>query len=88
MILDRVAAKVPPGAVVSSSTLSRAHKYLIRTLLTETAGEAWESYRAKMAGRFQQEMDAALGASGVDTDQDGAVEENEGYFAGIEMMRA
>lgn len=87
-ILDRVASSVDPGAVVSSTALSRAHRYLIRALLAETGGEAWEDYRKRMAQRFDEEMAAALSAAAVDNDGDGAIEPNEGWYRGLVVSRA
>lgn len=78
-IMDRVAAKVAPGAIVNASSLSRAHRYLIRELLAETGGEAWEEYRKRMARRFEEELNAALGATAVDDNQDGVIQPNEGW---------
>lgn len=87
MLLELVAARVPPGAVVSSAALSAAHRYHLRALLAETAGEAWEPYRERMAKRFAETLDAALGAAPVDTDQDGAVEKHEAWYRGVEITR-
>jgi len=88
MLMDRVAARVDPGAVVSSGALARAHRYLIRALLAETAGDGWDAYRKTMAQRFAEELEAALGAAAVDDDQDGVIDPREGWRRGFVVERA
>ncbi|HEY6017591.1 MAG TPA: hypothetical protein VIU16_12460 [Gaiellaceae bacterium] len=87
-ILDHVAAKVDPGAIVSSTALSRAHRYLIRALLAETGGDEWAAYRDDMRKRFAEVLDGALGAAAIDNDGDGVIEPNEGWMRGIPLARA
>jgi hypothetical protein len=88
MILRRVATKVAPGALVGTIDLTTAHGYLVRALLAETSGEDWAAYRDDMRTRFTQEMDAALAGGPIDSDQDGAIEPNEGWYLGIPVSRA
>ncbi len=78
MLMRRVAAKVDPGAIVGALDLTTPHLYLARMLLAETGGEAWEPYRERMAERFTEEFEAALGTMAVDNDQDGVIEQHEG----------
>lgn len=77
-ITDRVAAKVDPGALVSGTALSRAHRYLCRVLIAETGGPDWSDYRDRMAQRVNEIFDGSLAATAVDDDQDGASEAHEG----------
>lgn len=79
MVLERVAAKVDPGAIVGALNLTTAHAYLARAVLAETAGNDPDAvaYRELMTQRFNEQLEA-LGTMPVDNDQDGAIESNEG----------
>jgi hypothetical protein len=88
MLTNRVATKADPGAVVGALDLTIAHAYLCRELMVETSGEDWQAYRELMAKRCTEELDAALAATTIDTDQDGAIASHEGAFRGVELLRA
>lgn len=87
MILNRVAQNYAPGALVGTIDLTDVHALLIRSELALIAGAEFQEYRDKLAQRFQEELDACLGAAAFDNNQDGAVASNEGFLHSIRLSR-
>ncbi len=79
MLLEKIAVKIAPGAVLRTRDMTIPHGYHVRMLALENAGPEYKEARELMGARFQQEFDAALAAGPVDDDQDGAVESHEGW---------
>lgn len=87
MILNRVASTVNPGAVVGTVDLTVAHSFLVRSELALTAGPDFIEYRTQMAQRFAEELEAALAACTVDTNEDGIIAANEAFRRVIHLVR-
>jgi hypothetical protein len=87
MLLAHVASRLDPGAAVGTVQLTTAHGYLVRALLLETAGPDYATDYERAMQRYQAERDAALTLIGIDNDQDGVVEEHEGFFKTIPLVR-
>lgn len=87
MILHAVASKVAPGALAGAIDLTIPHGYLVRALLAENAGLDFEPHRAQLMARYSYELETALAATAIDSDQDGAVESNEGWFRSVPVLR-
>ena len=79
-LLLRVSASESVGGLQGVLDLSTAHSYLVRATLAECAGPEWAAYRDDMRKQYESEVKTALSAASYDTDQDGAVEPNEGFW--------
>ena len=85
-VLTRLAAKVEPGALQGAVALSVCHGYVVRETLAETIKD--EEYRALMAKRASEELDAACMRSKWDVNADGIPERQPAFFAGIRVRRS
>jgi hypothetical protein len=83
----RIAAKKEPGALIGAIDLTTPHGYLFRALLAETAGPDFEEYRKLMVARYGETLDEVLASAAFDDDQDGAAEDHERWYRGIDVMR-
>mgnify|MGYP006959990976 CR=1 FL=1 len=87
MILNRVAQNFAPGALVGTIDLTDAHGFLVRSELALNAGAEFQEQRDKLTQRFQEELDATLGAAAFDNNQDGVIAANEGFLHSIRLSR-
>ena len=69
--------------------MTDAHGYMVRYLLSETAGEGDEvkSYRDMMSKRFSQELDAAVSTAAYDPNQTGATKTGAVSVQGRRLVR-
>ena len=87
-ITDELATKGRvPGGYVGTINLKRAHGYLVRALLAETAGDDASAYRDDMRERFRQEMDRTLAGLSYDEGQTGDAQAGASSYRGIPLVR-
>jgi hypothetical protein len=90
-LLDKIAAKVPPGAVVGTIDLTRAHCFLVFIeLLTMGANNAeTRELLAFLERKFAESFTETLGRLAIDSDQDGdAVTGEKGFVvSSIKVIR-
>lgn len=76
-----------PGGFAGTITLTRAHSYLVRALLAETAGDDAAGYRDDMRERYAQERDAALAVTSYEAAQTGATKSGAAAWRGLQIVR-
>lgn len=76
-----------PGGYAGTIMLTRAHGYLVRAMLAETAGADFEKYRDDMRTRYVEERDVTLAAIGYDGSQTGVTKAGAGVWRGLQIQR-
>lgn len=77
-----------PGGFAGTINLKRAHGYLVRALLAETAGADAVAYRDDMRARYEQELAVTLSGLAYDAAQTGAAATGAGQWRGFPLVRS